>query len=538
MLMKGSHPLRNVPGERAAALHPRDRKPTEADLVDNQFAAAVDGLSDAVLITDSQGIVLSANPAYGEITGYSGSDAIGKNLCGLLLSECDAETRDDIWRTVQDGKVWAGTLCCRKKDGTAADIEANLSPVFSATGEITNYVAVVRAVICRGAMEAQQHTRDRMEAVGRLAGGFAHQFNNLLQVVIGHASLAMTGTHPDSESYRDMERVRQAAEKAGRFLQTNCSHTAAAKFWIFMMSNLNEWLTGLGNPLCETLGGQIELDLIPGFALGAVRVDRNALEQVLLQLCINARDAMPDGGTLTVETENVIVNGYFCRAHPWAKPGRYVLLSVTDCGVGMSPEVMEHVFEPFFTTKEVGQGIGLGLSVAYGIIKQQDGMIHVYSEKGKGTTFKIYLPVAERAAGTIGDKIGGPIPRGSETVLVVDDEENARHIAAHVLRGNGYNVILAKSGEEAVRAFETCADGIDCVLLDVFMPALNGSLTRDRIVELNPRVPILFCSGYSSNSAQAASLKEEAGRILTKPYNPCNLLCSIRELLDSSKNAS
>jgi CheY-like chemotaxis protein len=263
-----------------------------------------------------------------------------------------------------------------------------------------------------------------------------------------------------------------------------------------------------------------------------VHADPGQIEQVLMNLCVNAWDAMPQGGRLTLETENVLINGAYRKTHVWANEGRYVLISVTDTGHGMDEETRSQIFEPFFTTKEVGKGTGLGLSTVYGIVKQHDGMINVYSEVGKGTTFKVYLPIVERCADEVGNKIESPVRGGTETLLFAEDHESLRRMTVELLETAGYTVLVATDGQEAVEVFEAHADEISLVLLDVVMPKLSGRDACDRIRAINPSVRTLYTSGYSANAIHTRFVLDEGIELIRKPYDMHVLLRKIREVLD------
>jgi len=261
-----------------------------------------------------------------------------------------------------------------------------------------------------------------------------------------------------------------------------------------------------------------------------VSADEVQIDQILLNLCLNARDAMPHGGRITLETEQVVINGEYVRAHPWAKPGRYVLLSVTDTGTGIAPELIDRVFEPFFTTKPEGQGSGLGLAIVYGVVRQHDGMVHCYSEPGVGTAFKVYLPILEREADEVGSKIAGAVPGGTERVLVADDHPGARRVMVDLLARAGYTVVAVEDGAQAVEA--AGREAFDLVILDAVMPRLGGAEARVRIRELRPGARFLFASGYGADALSEQLTAEDAREVLAKPTDPDSFLRAVRRALD------
>jgi CheY-like chemotaxis protein len=295
--------------------------------------------------------------------------------------------------------------------------------------------------------------------------------------------------------------------------------------------DLNQLISGLMKMVRRLLPEHISIDMIPGHSLASVSADSSQLEQVIVNLCVNARDAMERGGLLTIETENILVNGRYCETHPWAKPGRYVLMSVTDTGVGMRPEVRERAFEPFFTTKAPHQGTGLGLSTVYGIVQQHGGMVHIYSEFGEGTTFKVYLPADGRHAADVGDKIEPLPPRGDETILLAEDEDWVRRAVVQILERAGYRTIVTSNGFEAIERLRHHTEPIHLVMLDVVMPELGGPETWERMRDLRDGLRVLFTSGYADD--RFLKRLPKGAEILEKPFRTEDLLQRIRKILDA-----
>jgi CheY-like chemotaxis protein len=289
-------------------------------------------------------------------------------------------------------------------------------------------------------------------------------------------------------------------------------------------------IRGLLKMLRRLLPESISIDLIPGHNLASVNGDTSQLEQVIVNLCVNARDAMELGGRLTIETENVLVDGRYCESHPWATPGRYVLLSVTDTGTGMTAEVRERAFEPFFTTKGIHHGTGLGLSTVYGIVRQHDGMIHVYSEPGEGTTFKFYLPAGERRAMDVEDKRQTAPPRGQETILLAEDQDAVRRVIVQMLEGAGYHAIAVSNGFEAIRVLRERKEPVHLVILDVVMPELGGPETWERMTGLGHDLRVIFTSGYADG--RYTQRLPPGSEVLQKPFRGEDLLRRVREKLD------
>ncbi|MFQ5795878.1 MAG: response regulator [Candidatus Bipolaricaulia bacterium] len=381
-------------------------------------------------------------------------------------------------------------------------------------------------------LEAQLRQAQKMEAIGQLAGGVAHDFNNLLQAILGYTQLAMDGFSPEEKRYKDLEQVHKAAKRATALTRQLLAFGRRQVLQPVDL-DLNQVIADLVKMLHRVIGEHIELNVIPGYDLDTVHVDPGQIEQMLVNLCINARDAMPNGGKLIIETENVLINSAYLETHPWAKPGRHILLTLTDTGDGMPPEILEHIFEPFFTTKEEGEGTGLGLSMVYGIVKQHNGYIDVYSKPRQGTTFKIYLPAVECPAETGGENIAVLPSGGLETILIAEDEEIVRDLTVRVLEQAGYAVLTVTDGEEAVNVFEANADTIALALLDVVMPKRSGREVYDRIRVIKPEVRVLFSSGYSAHIRPDFVL-EGGLQLIQKPYSSDELLRKVREILDET----
>lgn len=369
----------------------------------------------------------------------------------------------------------------------------------------------------------------KMEAVGQLAGGIAHDFNNMLQVILGHAQMLRELDTPE-EVRSGVEGVLDGAGRAAE-LTRQLLLFSRRQVMTMEVLDFNKMVEDLLRMVRRLIGEHIRLEWVPGSAVGAVKGDKGMLEQVIMNLCVNARDAMPRGGVLTIETISVLIDSQYCRKHAWAKPGRFILLSVTDTGTGMDQATMERIFEPFFTTKEPGKGTGIGLATAYGIVKQHDGMINAYSEPGKGSIFKVYLPLARMEATEVGAEISGPVVGGRETVLLAEDDPMVRALAEEILRRAGYTVLVASDGDEAVELF-TSAEKVDILLLDVVMPGMNGHDVMKKIREMEPDIPVLFTSGYTQNAIHTNFVLKTGLKLLQKPYSQEQLLRALRSILD------
>jgi len=429
---------------------------------------------------------------------------------------------------------WLGILGC----GTFGD-EGVIAVDAQVTGhlvQMANMVSVVLARIVlqrreseRLELQARLAKRQRLESLGLLAGGVAHDFNNLLTVI--RMSADLIGEGPLTEGQReDLALIRDADRSASQLTQRLLMLGRKQALTVESV-DLNLEVESFLTLLRRLLPPNIQTDFIAGVALPKLQVDASQVGQVLMNLSLNARDAMPSGGRLTIETAQVVVNGDYKRAHPWAKSGRYVMLTVSDTGTGMEPQVLEHIFEPFFTTKGPGDGTGLGLAVAWSIVNQHGGMLHCYSEPGMGTVFKVYFPAAELAASQVGTKISGAVPRGVESILVADDQVHVLHLVKRVLEGAGYVVTTASDGAAAV---DLAADRrFDLYLFDAVMPRMTGREACERIRQRQPGARFLFASGYGADALPASFLTDLGVEMIPKPLDPDTLLRAVRAVLDA-----
>ena len=508
-----------------------ERKQAEEER--ERLMSAIGQAAEAVVITDVDGTIQYVNPAFERITGYARDEAIGQNPHILKSSEQDGAFYEEMWGTLTRGETWTGRFVNKKKDGTLYTEEATISPVHDGSGKTVNYVGVKRDITQVIKLEDQLRQAQKMEAVGQLAGGVAHDFNNLLQAILGYGEMALARTEPGTPIVTSIEEILKAGTRAATLVR---QLLAFSRQQVLEMKDvdLNTVIADLMKMTRRVIGEHITLGTIAGHDLGIVRADPGQIEQILMNLCVNARDAMPGGGTITIETGNVRIDKTYCENRSWAIPGRYVLLSVTDTGCGMDDDTLANVFEPFFTTKELGEGTGLGLSTVYGLVKQHHGMIDVYSEVDQGTTFKVYLPQVERSALAVGDKIEGSVPTGTETVLVAEDDETVRELTKAILERVGYTVLTASDGEEALTVFGEHANEIDLALLDVMMPKLGGRAVFQQIRQVRPDLRFLFASGYSMNAIHTNFVLDEGLALVQKPYQCDDLLRRVRDALDGT----
>jgi len=404
-------------------------------------------------------------------------------------------------------------------------------------GQIANIASVALARMVLRQRDAEQvelqarlAQHQRLDSLGLLAGGVAHDFNNLLTVIRMSAKFLSEGPLT-AEQRADVNVILDADQSASQLTQKLL--TLGQRQPLAMeLREINVVIHDFTKLVLRLLPANIQIDFIAGTALPRLQLDRVQIEQVLMNLALNARDAMPDGGRITIETEQVLVNGDYQRAHPWAKAGRYVLLTVSDTGIGMPPNVVERIFEPFFTSKMPGEGSGLGLAVTWGIVRQHGGMIHCYSEVGLGTTFKVYLRAAAQDASQVGTKIRGAVPKGHEEILVADDQPQVLHVLKRVLEGAGYRVTTATDGAEAVQAAN--ARAFDLYLLDAVMPRLNGREAYERIRVRHATARFLFASGYGADALPGSFLADMGVAMVPKPLDPDTLLRAVRAVLDAA----
>jgi signal transduction histidine kinase len=427
-----------------------------------------------------------------------------------------------------------------RDDGSKLSVHIHVFPTFELNGEISGFIEVVEDISDRKkaeqkmlSLQAQLQQSQKMEAIGRLAGGIAHDFNNLLTVISVQSQFALRGLwegDPLKEKLKDIEQAAGRAENLTRQLLA----FSRRQILEIKVVNLNHILKDMEKMLRRVIGEDIELKVELADDLGMVKVDPVQMEQVILNLVVNAKDAMPQGGKLSFETANAELDEeYFFRSHAGMIPGSYVILSITDTGVGMTKEVREHIFEPFFTTKEKGKGTGLGLSTVYGIVKQSGGYIYAYGEPNKGTTFKIYLPqVFEPAKELAKEVTSEEIPRGNETILVVEDDPMVRRLAVDILRGQGYTVLEAEAGGDALLISEQYKEPIHLILTDVVMPHMSGAQLIERLKQVRKDFTVLYMTGHTDEAIIQQGILEKGINLIHKPFTLGKLGRKVRKVLD------
>jgi signal transduction histidine kinase len=437
-----------------------------------------------------------------------------------------------VERLETDGIVANRELRWRRKDGGVAWIQLDAVAVRDEEGKVRYFQAFVRDITERKALQEQLVQAQKMEAVGRLAGGIAHDFNNLLTAIKGNADLALMDLPAATPLRSDLEEIQAAAERAARLTRQLLMFSRKQVAEVEPL-DLNQLLQDLEKMLRRILGEDVDLHLRTASDIGLVEADRGQMEQVVMNLVINARDAMPKGGKLTIETTQVELDADYARLHAEVTPGPHVVLSVSDTGQGMDAETQRHIFEPFFTTKPEGRGTGLGLATVYGVVKQCRGHIWVYSEPERGTVFKIYLPVsAALAREPARPSLGAAVPGGTETIVLVEDETGVRDLAVRVLERFGYSVITTHSPLEALEVFQTRGGPLDLILTDVVMPKMSGPELIEQVRSIRPDIKVLFMSGYTDETVMRHGILAAGVPFLQKPFSSTQLATKVREVLD------
>ncbi len=496
-----------------------------------RLAAAIEQSAETMVITDLEGNIQYTNPAFEKITGYTREEAIGKNPRILQSGEHDVSFYIEMWDSLISGKTWSGRFINRKKDGSLYTEEATITPVLDNSGKAVNYVAVKRDITENLRLEQQYRQAQKEESIGRLAGGVAHDLNNLLTPILGYSELLLRDFSSRDSRRDSIDEIMHAGLRA-RDLVRQLLAFSRKQTLDYKPLNLNSTISGLEKLLRRTIREDIEIRIVLSPEISTVMADIGQIEQVLMNLTVNAADAMPGGGCLTVETANVYLEDEFVVQYQEMIAGPYVLLSVRDTGSGIDEEIQKHMFEPFYSTKGE-QGTGIGLATVYGIVKQHGGSILVQSEPGKGTTFQIYLPVSGEVSSSDGVKeVLLSSLSGTETILLVEDDKRVRELTLTLLKQQGYLVFPAESGSEALSIVESFGDRIDLLLTDVVMPGMNGRELYAAINQIVPRMKVLFMSGYTNDVIARHGVLEEGLPFIHKPFSIMTLASKVRELLE------
>jgi PAS domain S-box-containing protein len=514
-----------------------ERKTAEMAIIAerNKAQAYLEVANVIFVVLDAGGTVTLINRKGCDLLGYREEEILGKSWFDHFLpTEMQEQVKEVFHQIVNDDltPVEHYENPVRTRDGGERMIAWHNTILRGDQGEVLGTLSCGEDVTERRQLEEQYRQAQKMEAIGQLAGGVAHDFNNLLQVIQGNTEMALNETGLQSRVRDELDEVARATSRAATLVRQLLAFSRRQLLKLEHLA-LDEVVHELARMLKRVITENIALNIRSVTDLKVVNADRGQIEQVVINLCVNARDAMPDGGELTISIENAELDEAYCEDHAWARPGRFVLLRVVDTGCGLDAETVSRIFEPFFTTKAAGQGTGLGLATVYGIVRQHDGILHVESELDVGSTFKVYFPAVEAVPETPKEKIVARPQGGTETILLAEDDTAVRELALRVLERAGYTVLTAEDGEEAIRVFNANVNAIDLAFLDVVMPKLGGRDVFTHIQKIRPKTRVLFASGYTTELGRTDFVLDEDIQLIRKPCQSDDLLRKIREVLDS-----
>jgi two-component system cell cycle sensor histidine kinase/response regulator CckA len=518
----------------ALNLHSTQQQRQVAEQSLRKLSCAVEQSADAIFITNSEGIIEYVNPAFETLTGYSPEEVTGKTSSILKSGEQAPILYREVWESIRSGDVGRSIVVNRKKNGEVYYVDESISAIRDGEGRIANFVSNGRDYTERLRLEAQLLQSQKMDAIGRLAGGIAHDFNNLLTIITSYSELALDSVVPESPAQARIQEILSAARRAADLTRQLLAFSRKQP-QALRVAELNPVVSEIVKTLRRLIGEDIELVFIPGEAVGRIRLDPVQIEQILMNLAANARDAMPQGGQCTIETSFALLDEqYVDRKRAVVPTGRYAVLSLTDTGAGIPADHLSHVFEPFYTTKPSGKGTGLGLATVYGIVKQNHGFVWAYSEPGMGTVIKIYLPCVPDQSVTmeIPDTCAGAVLRGTETVLLVEDEEPLRRATVEFLRLRGYTVLEARDGVDALSISKNHGSTIHLAVTDVVMPHMSGGELARELETLRPQTRVLFVSGYAGQTVLDHKVIDVENNFLQKPFTLKQLASKVRTVLD------
>lgn len=497
----------------------------------NRLAAAIEYTSDMIVITDETGIIQYVNPAFESVTGYTSKEVIGQTPWFLNSGEQDEQFCQGLWDTISTGHNFNGRVVNKRKDGTLFTEEATISPICDAEGQVLNYVAVKRDITEKISLETQFQHAQKLEALALLTGGVAHDFNNILSVIIGYAEMALEKVDSGNQLGRDLEHILDAGKRSAsivrQLLAFSRQQTISPK-----VIDINITIEEILKMLNRLMGEKISLSWKPGGQLLNIKIDPTQLDQILANLCVNAKDAIDGDGNITIETTMVTVDDKKHTGGGGLAQKEFILLSVSDDGCGMDKDTQEKIFEPFFTTKKLKQGTGLGLSTVYGIIKQNYGFINVRSEPYVGSTIEIYLPACKDVQEIVEAQPKVRERGKNETVLLVEDDAALLRMAKMMLEGQGYTVLCASSASEAIQISEIQSEEIQLLLTDVILPEMNGNELSRLLQKRYEKLKVLFMSGYTANVIARDGVLDDGVHFLQKPYSINELLSKVRKVLD------
>jgi PAS domain S-box-containing protein len=480
------------------------------------------------IVFHDEGVLLHANNQFFQMFGYDPDELVGTPIVERIHNPESLET---VKKLIAERSTESYEAMGLKKDGSTFPMEVRARE-WEVDGKLIRAVAI-RDASERKSLERQLLQAQKMEAVGTLAGGIAHDFNNLLQAVLGYTEILIRRRLPDSPDVADLQKIYAAGKRGAELVRNLLTFSRSVEPKLRVV-DLDQEVMEIQRLLFHAIPKTIKIVVRSRDYLSKIMADPSQVGQILMNLAVNARDAMPDGGTLKIQTENIVLDEAFCTSHPDVNPGQYVLLTVSDTGHGMDKQIVERIFDPFFSTKEVGKGTGLGLATVYGIVRQHKGYITCYSESGQGTVFRIYFPAIEgeqRAQFPIDDS---EPPRGTETILLVDDEETLRDLGKDILTSFGYQVIEAADGKAALKIWRDQGENISLVMLDLNMPEMDGEQCLSEMLKLNPRVRVLVVTGFLEPVTKGGAVERNAAGVVSKPYDVRRLLLQIREILDAN----
>ncbi len=490
----------------------------------------IEQATDSVVITNAQNLIEYVNPAFEKLTGYTRQEVHRRNPRLLQSGRHDEEFYQSMWRALHQTGVWHGRMVNRRKDGSLFTEDATLSVVRDEQGQVVNFLAIKRDVTELVELTNQYQQVQKMDTLGRLAGGVAHDYNNMMTVIVGYAELALEQLKPTDDLHAYLVEINRAARRSSEITRQLLAFARKQDISPRVV-DLNESIEALLKMVRKLIGENLELQWCRAADLWPVHIDPTQLDQVVVNLCVNARDAIAGVGRISITVNNVDVSEAFCAKHPHAQPGQYVRLAVADNGCGMDAQTLQHIFEPFFTTKGVGQGTGLGLAMVYGIVTQNGGFIDCQSTLGQGTTMNVYLPRSLRQQDLQPSAATQPPAGGGELILVVDDEVSVLRTTGRILRGRGFHVMAAASPSEALRMARLHEGNIDLLITDVIMPEMNGRQLAEHIRAFFPQIKVLYISGYTADVISTNGVLDADINYLQKPFTRDTLLAKIHAVL-------